>query len=334
MIAEILYFHNVGNVGGVVMSGEQMPGAFAASVEFFIGTSTELLILFVLISMLVFVLQDRFPAKRIQALLSGGRGYFTAAALGAITPFCSCSTLPMLVGLLRANAAFGPVMTFLLTSPLLNPVLVVLLLTVFGAPMTLLYSLGVLLISLTAGMLLSFFHFERFVTLPELAGCGCRAGSSGEAAEKPTLWSFNYGRSLFVRAVSETKSFLPHLLFGVLVGAVIHGYVPANFFKSLGSLNSWLLIPIAALIGIPLYVRASSMIPLALSLVGKGMSYGSVMALTIGGAGASLPEMIILKRIFQWPLLLAFIGIVFLTACITGVSIDTFLHNGRFGLGV
>lgn len=320
------------------MSQEKMTTAFAASVEFFIGTLSELLILFVLISMLVFVLQDRFPAKRIQALLSGGRGYFTAAALGAITPFCSCSTLPMVVGMLRANAAFGPVMTFLLTSPLLNPVLVVLLFTVFGAPLTLLYSLGVLLISLTAGMVLSFFRFERFVTLPELTACGCSASAPGqdlrgEDEAKPTLWSFNYMRSLFVRAVSETKSFLPHLLFGVLVGAVIHGYVPADFFKSLSSLNSWLVIPVAALIGIPLYVRASSMLPLALSLVGKGMSYGSVMALTIGGAGASLPEMIILKRIFQWPLLLAFVGVVFLTACLTGFSIDTFLNNGSFGLG-
>jgi uncharacterized membrane protein YraQ (UPF0718 family) len=315
------------------MSGEPMSGAFAASVEFFISTLTELLILFVLISMLVFVLQDRFPAKRIQALLSGGRGYFTAAALGAITPFCSCSTLPMLVGMLRAKAAFGPVMTFLLTSPLLNPVLVVLLITVFGGPLTLLYSLGVLLISLTAGIILSFFRFERFVTLPELTSCGCSAGSSSEDLVKPNQWSNTYFRSLFVRAISETKSFLPHLLFGVLVGAVIHGYVPADFFKSLSSINSWLLIPIAALIGIPLYVRASSMIPLALSLVGKGMSYGSVMALTIGGAGASLPEMIILKRIFQWPLMLAFVGVVFITACITGVSIDVLLHNGSFVLG-
>lgn len=320
------------------MSDEEMAGSLAASVEFFVGTFSELVILFVLISMLVFVLQDRFPAKRIQALLSGGRGYVTAAALGAITPFCSCSTLPMLVGMLRANAAFGPVMTFLLTSPLLNPVLVVLLFTVFGGPLTLLYSLGVLLISLTAGMVLSFFRFERFVTLPELTACGCSVGAPGqdvrgEDEAKATLWSFNYVRSLFVRAVSETKNFLPHLLFGVLVGAVIHGYVPADFFKSLGSLNSWLLIPVAALIGIPLYVRASSMIPLALSLVGKGLSYGSVMALTIGGAGASLPELIILKRIFQWPLLLAFVGVVFLTACLTGFSIDTFLNNGRFGLG-
>jgi len=315
------------------MSGEKMAESFAASVEFFIGTFSELLILFVLISMLVFVLQDRFPAKRIQALLSGGRGYFTAAALGAITPFCSCSTLPMLVGMLRANAAFGPVMTFLLTSPLLNPVLVVLLFTVFGGPLTLLYSLGVLTVALVAGWVLSLLRFERFVTLPELTSCGCSAGASSQEVARPAQWSFDYGRSLFVRAIRETSSFLPHLLFGVLVGAVIHGYVPADFFKSLSSINSWVLIPIAALIGIPLYVRASSMIPLALSLVGKGMSYGSVMALTIGGAGASLPEMIILKRIFQWPLLLAFIGVVFLTACLTGVSIDTFVHNGNFGLG-
>lgn len=320
------------------MSVEKMAESFAASVEFFIGTFSELLILFVLISMLVFVLQDRFPAKRIQALLSGGRGYFTAAALGAITPFCSCSTLPMLVGMLRANAAFGPVMTFLMTSPLLNPVLVVLLFTVFGGPLTLLYSLGVLLISLTAGRVLSYFRFERFVTLPELTSCGCSANLLKENVPagdvlKPSQSPLHYIRSLFVRAVNETKNFLPHLLFGVLVGAVIHGYVPAEFFKSLASLNSWLLIPIAALIGMPLYVRASSMIPLALSLVGKGMSYGSVMALTIGGAGASLPEMIILKRIFQWPLMLAFVGVVFITACMTGVSIELLLHNGKFVVG-
>ncbi|MCT6701233.1 permease [Rheinheimera sp. 4Y26] len=297
--------------------------AVAASVEFFIGTLGELLLLFMLISMLVLVLQDRFPAKRIQALLSGGRGYLTAAALGAITPFCSCSTLPMLVGMLRAHAAFGPVMTFLLTSPLLNPVLVVLLLSVFGPALTLLYSAAVLLIALLAGVLLSWLRFQRFVTLPELTNCGC--SSTSTTATKPETFSALYLQRLFGRALAETKSFLPHLLFGVLVGAVIHGYVPTGFFQQLGNLNQWILIPIAALLGIPLYVRASSMIPLALSLVGKGMSYGSVMALTIGGAGASLPEMIMLKRIFQWPLLLAFVAVVFLTACITGFSIDFLL---------
>lgn len=96
----------------------------------------------------------------------------------------------------------------------------------------------------------------------------------------------------------------------------------AEFFAQFSQVSGWYVIPLAALLGIPLYVRASSMLPLALSLVGKGMSYGSVVALTIGGAGASLPELIILKRIFQWPLLLAFIGVVFVTACVTGIAID------------
>ncbi len=316
------------------MNSQTATGRFAASVDFFVGTLSELVILFTLITMLVFVLQDRYPARRIQALLSGGRGYFTAAALGAITPFCSCSTLPMLVGLLRANAAFGPVMTFLLTSPLLNPVLVALLFTVFGGSITLFYGFGVLVVALTAGVILSSLRFERFIKLPELTSCeyGFPNNASVDNGFSPPVWSWNYVHSLFIRALRETKKFLPHLLIGVIVGAVIHGYVPTSFFNQLSSLNSWILIPIAALIGIPLYVRASSMIPLALSLVGKGMSYGSVMALTIGGAGASLPEMIILKRIFQWPLLLAFIGVVIMTACVTGLSIDVLLSNASFAL--
>lgn len=299
-----------------------MSEAFYASVQFFIGTLSELLILFVLISMLVYQLQDRFPAQRIQALLAGGKGYFTAAALGAITPFCSCSTLPMLVGMLRANAAFGPVMTFLLTSPLLNPILVALLFSVFGAKLTLLYATGVLSIAVLSGLVLSRLGFSRYITLPAAEQRCC---NSPAAKAAPSYWSWHYLSRLWLRAVKDTRSFLPHLILGVLAGAVIHGYVPADFFAGLSGTNSLYLIPLAALIGIPLYVRASSMIPLALSLVGKGMSYGSVMALTIGGAGASLPELIILKKIFQWPLLLAFIGVVLVTACSTGIAIDLLL---------
>ncbi|EIW89526.1 hypothetical protein AGRI_05472 [Alishewanella agri BL06] len=299
-----------------------MSDAFYVSVQFFIGTLSELLILFVLISMLVYQLQDRFPAQRIQALLAGGKGYFTAAALGAITPFCSCSTLPMLVGMLRANAAFGPVMTFLLTSPLLNPILVALLFSVFGAKLTLLYATGVLSIAVLSGLLLSQLGFSRYVRLPAAEQSCC---NSSQAIVAIKYWSWQYWSHLWLRAIKDTRSFLPHLILGVLAGAVIHGYVPAEFFASLSGSNSLYLIPLAAVIGIPLYVRASSMIPLALSLVGKGMSYGSVMALTIGGAGASLPELIILKKIFQWPLLLAFIGVVLVTACSTGIAIDLLL---------
>lgn len=291
---------------------------FDAAWQFFIGTFSELVVLFVLISMLVIWLQAKFPADTIRKLLSGGAGYFTAAGLGAMTPFCSCSTLPMLVGLLRAKADFGPVMTFLLVSPLLNPLLVVLLWVTFGAELTLIYSLAILLLAVSAGMLLQHAGFLRYVSLPAVSGCqnsGC-SDAAAQTTAMPGLWL------LFKQALQQSVSFLPHLLFGVLAGALIHGYMPSEWLAATAGQQPWWLIPTAAAVGVLLYVRASSMIPLAMSLVAKGVSLGTVMALTIGGAGASLPELIILKRIFQWPLLLVFIFLVFGTACVTGFSID------------
>ncbi len=288
------------------------------ALQFFINTFSELVLLFVLISMLVIWLQAKFPAETIKKMLSGGAGYFTAAGLGAMTPFCSCSTLPMLVGLLRAKADFGPVMTFLLVSPLLNPMLVVLLWVTFGAELTLIYSLAILLIAISAGMVLQRAGFLRYVTLPAVSGCQT-GGCNDAAANKKVMPGFGL---LFKQALQQTVSFLPHLLFGVLVGALIHGYMPSEWLAATEGQQTWWLIPAAAAVGVLLYVRASSMIPLAMSLVAKGVSLGTVMALTIGGAGASLPELIILKRIFHWPLLLVFILVVFGTACITGFSID------------
>lgn len=287
-----------------------------SAIQFFIVTFSEMLLLFVLISMLVVWLQHKLPRHKVQALLSGRSGYFTAALLGAITPFCSCSTLPMMVGLLRANAAFGPVMTFLFTSPLLNPVLIALLWLMFGLKLTLIYSSGVLGVAILSGVLLQQFNFQRFVTLPQSS---CHGGST--ANDTPLLtW-----RSALHQAINQTRSFVPHLALGVAVGAIVHGYVPASVLQNMSAANPWWLIPAAALAGILLYVRASSMLPIAASLVAKGVSLGAVMSLTIGGAGASLPELIILKRLFHWPLMAAFVLVVLGTACVTGYSINLLL---------
>jgi uncharacterized protein len=290
--------------------------AFSAAIRFFVVTFSEMMLLFVLISMLVVWLQHKLPKHKVQALLSGRSGYLTAAALGAITPFCSCSTLPMMVGLLRANAAFGPVMTFLFTSPLLNPVLIALLWLMFGLKLTLIYSTGVLGVAVASGVLLQYFRFNRFVTLPTPSCCSAR--------RSPEHTSLTW-RSALQQAIAQTRSFIPHLALGVAVGAVVHGYVPQSLLQSISVANPWWLIPAAALSGILLYVRASSMLPIAASLVAKGVSLGAVMSLTIGGAGASLPEMIILKRLFQWPLMLAFVLVVLGTACVTGYSINLLL---------
>ena len=288
-----------------------------SAIQFFIVTFSEMLLLFVLISMLVVYLQHKLPRHKVQALLSGRSGYFTAALLGAITPFCSCSTLPMMVGLLRANAAFGPVMTFLFTSPLLNPVLIALLWLMFGLKLTLIYSTGVLGVAILSGVLLQRFNFQRFVALPASSGC---TGSTTANETARLTW-----RSALRQAISQTRSFVPHLALGVAVGAVVHGYVPASVLQNMSTANPWWLIPAAALAGILLYVRASSMLPIAASLVAKGVSLGAVMSLTIGGAGASLPELIILKRLFSWPLMAAFVLVVLGTACVTGYSINLLL---------
>ncbi|KKO45428.1 permease [Arsukibacterium ikkense] len=287
------------------------------SAQFFVIVFSELVLLFVLISMLVSWLQLKIPKARVQALLSGKSGYMLAAGLGAITPFCSCSTLPMMVGLLRAKAAFGPVMTFLFTSPLLNPFLIAMLWVIFGFKLLLIYSVAVLAVAIGSGVILQTLNFQRYVTLPQPANSCC--GAAQDSMSPPPGWSF---KGLAQHAIKETRSFLPHIALGVAVGAVIHGYVPASLLAGLASSNPWWLIPAAALSGILLYVRASTMLPLAATLVAKGVSLGTVMALTIGGAGASLPEMIILKRIFQWPLMLAFVLVVLGTAILTGCSIQ------------
>lgn len=293
--------------------------ALYSSAQFFIIVFSELVLLFILISMLVSWLQLKLPKARVQALLSGKSGYMLAAGLGAITPFCSCSTLPMMVGLLRANAAFGPVMTFLFTSPLLNPFLIAMLWVIFGMKLLLIYSIAVLAVAIGSGILLQALNFQRFVTLPQAANSCCGSNKAAVAIAATPSWSI---KGLLRQAIKETRSFLPHIAFGVAVGAIIHGYVPASLLAGLSANNPWWLIPAAALSGILLYVRASTMLPLAATLVAKGVSLGSVMALTIGGAGASLPEMIMLKRIFQWPLMVAFVLVVLGTAILTGFSIQ------------
>ncbi|MDF2179945.1 permease [Aliiglaciecola sp. CAU 1673] len=281
------------------------------TLHFFVTTFAELIVLFVLVGVFVAWLQQKLPRHKVQVLLSGKSGYFTAAGLGAITPFCSCSTLPMMVGLLRANAAFGPVMTFLFTSPLLNPYVLAMMWVILGGAVALLYAVVILLVSLLAGVMLQAFNFRRFVTLPQPDNSTSACMSSKPQGLKVLLQ----------KSIKETKDFLPHILLGVAMGSIIHGYVPASLISQVSAKQSLWFVPAAALGGILLYIRASTMLPLAASLVAKGVSLGPVMALTIGGAGASLPEMIILKRLFRWPLMLAFITVVLGIACVTGFSI-------------
>lgn len=305
----------------------------AETASMFVQLFVELSVLFLLISFGVGLINQKLPAEKIQRLLGQkhGRGYFTAAALGAVTPFCSCSTIPMLVGLLRARAGFGPTMTFLFTSPLLNPIVVALFIPVLGVEVTLWYAVLALTASILAGIVLQWLKFERFIK-PEMleqkkSCCGTNDVSpeptsccSSTAKKEPTIWE---------KAWAETwdlfRSMFPYMLIAMLIGSVVHGFVPADFFATVASADNPAAIPTAALIGIPLYIRVTALLPLVGSFAAKGVSIGAIIALVIGSGGASLPEVILLKRLFYWPLMIAFLLVIFSMAVIGGYLFNLLL---------
>lgn len=280
--------------------------------------AAELSVLFIGISFLVGALQRHIPPARLEALLNagGGRGYVLAAGLGAITPFCSCSTIPMLKGLIRARIEFGPMTVFLFASPLLNPVVIVLLFVTFGPTLTAIYVLAALVVSLAAGWLLQAMGYERYLrrdnTVVAPAGTTAAKRCSADDAQ-PGKYS-----GLWRAAVSDFIRVLPYLLIGVAIGSVIYGYLPTDLLAQYAGRENPLAIPVAAIIGVPLYIRAEAIIPMAAALMTKGVGAGAVLALIIGSAGASLTELILLRSLFTARLLFAFVIVIFAMAVAAG----------------
>jgi uncharacterized membrane protein YraQ (UPF0718 family) len=286
------------------------------SLGMFAFLAVELTILFLLISYMVGVLQEYIPPAKIQAILSGknGKGYFVAGLLGAITPFCSCSTIPFLKGLLRAKAGFGTMMVFLFASPLLNPIIIGLFAVTFGLDVTVFYFVMAMGVSVIAGYSLEKLGFERFIKAeayidPKAAGCGSICGGKAPVNKWKSIWYVTW---------ADFKKVLPYLMGGIALGSLIYGFMPTEFVSAMASEDNPFAVPIAAIIGIPLYIRAEAVIPLSAALAAKGMSLGAVMALIIGSAGASLTEVILLKSIFKNQMIAAFLIVIITMAIGSG----------------
>lgn len=341
------------------------------ALEMFVFLGAELSILFILISGGISLIQQYIPESKIQALLGGahGKGYLMAAIIGAVTPFCSCSTIPMLRGLLKAKAGFGPTMTFLFSSPLLNPIIIGLFFVTFGGKVTLAYAAIAMVVSVAAGIILGSLHYEKYVIpennnigvskTPKTGCCSIPANDSAcclsskliplqplniiyaqqtatpccsttEAKEANTTSccdavgspeSATFTQKLQIAFKEGWRQFLQvslYLLLGVSLGAFIYGFVPSEFIAKYASGDSKFAVPIAAVIGIPLYVRVEALIPLTAVLVGKGMGLGAVMALIIGGGGASITEVILLKSMFRTPMIIAFLAVILGMAIMAG----------------
>ena len=278
--------------------------------RWFLILTAELVALFLAVSFLVGLLQAWVSEERIRSLLarkSRSASYVAGAALGAITPFCSCSTVPLLAGLLRSRAPFGPSMAFLIASPLLHPVILGLMVLLVGVRGTVLYAAVGFLGAIAIGALWARFGLEADVK-PVVVRRGKIVGDT----------RVPLGRRAWREAWSFFVPMLPFLVLGTAIGALIYGFVPSEWIIAVAGPEKPLAIPAAALIGIPLYIRAETLIPIAQALLGNGMGVGAVIALIIGGAGASIPEISLLSGLFRRRLVASFIASILAFAVAAG----------------
>ncbi|NYT09957.1 MAG: permease [Methanosarcinales archaeon] len=285
----------------------------ATAMSFFIEIAVELIVLFIGITFLVGLIQEYVPDETIKRALGGRHrilGSFLGAGFGALTPFCSCSTIPLLLGMLNAGVPFASAMAFLFASPLLNPVIVSLFIILLGWKITALYFSVTFLAAIVIGLMLDSLGFAAQVK-SVAAVRGCCDCEQAEDAKSRVQRSARFAFSLF-------RQLVPYLLLGAGIGAFIHGFVPTELISSIAGSGNPFAVPVAAIIGVPIYIRAETMIPIGLALIEKGMSTGAVLALVIGGAGASIPELTLLSAIFKRKMLAAFVLTIITIAVAVG----------------
>ena len=283
------------------------------TIKYFLIITAELTVLFIGISGIVAFILMYLPQEKIKNWMSskGIFGNFIGALFGSLTPFCACSTIPMTLGFLKIGIPFGAVMSFVIASPLLNPIILAMLLALMGLKIATTYFIVVFIAAIVFGVILEKAGGEKLVKRVRIKG------NVPEDNEVPPTLKGKLKVS-FIKAWGDYYGILGYLLIGVGIGAVIYGYLPQDFVIKYAGPDNPFAIPIAAIIGIPLYIRVETAIPIGLSLMQKGMSVGAVIALIIGGAGMAIPEMSMLAGIFKKKLVAAIMFVIFLTAVIGG----------------
>lgn len=289
----------------------------------FIFITIELFILFIAITAIIEYIMIHINQNKLQKLFSGKGivGNIAGSLFGAITPFCACSTIPMTVGFLNANLPFGSVMSFLISSPLLNPIIVAMLAATVGVNNAIIYFAMAFVLSVIFGYILEKLGFANYVRAGRISG-----GKTMNVDGTDLRRLLPVGKKIFISLSAgwdTLKPILAYLFIGVAIGAAIYGYLPeGETIAKYAGKNNWFAVPLASIIGIPLYIRAETAIPIAMSLISKGVGMGTAIALIIGGAGMAIPEMTMLAKIFRPKLLVSFIIVIFLVAVITGYSFN------------
>ena len=285
---------------------------------YFCYITVELVVLFIMITALVEIILMYIPQEKISRKIekAGFLGNVISAGFGALTPFCACSTIPMTVGFLNAGVPFGATMSFLIASPLLNPIIIAMLGALVGVKAMLIYGAIAFTCSIFFGWGLQKVD-AQYVKNVRLKKQSCCSADEGSIDRKQLPWSQKI--ALALRAGWDTlRPIIWYLIIGVAMGAAIYGYMPSDWVLKIAGPDNPFAVPVAAIIGVPLYIRAETAIPIGVALMGKGMSIGAVIALVIGGAGMAIPEMSMLASIFKKKLVIMIVAVIFLTAVISG----------------
>lgn len=298
------------------------------ALNFFIYDSLKIFFLLLIINYLMAIIRYYLPTEKIRDFLTKkkwyGLDYFLASAFGVITPFCSCSSIPLFIGFLSAGIPLGVTLSFLITSPLVNEASIAIFIGLFGLKITLAYVLSGVIIGIIGGFILGKMRLES--ELDE---------SLTKIINKPKAFPKNFQqkrenlnqlwKKFWWEGWDLTKKIFPYVLIGVGLGALIHGYVPAGFFENYLKNSNWWTVPLATILAIPLYSNAVGVIPVVQALVTKGIPLGTALSFMMATVGLSLPEALILKRAMKIKLIILFFSTVAMGIILIGYLFNYFL---------
>jgi uncharacterized membrane protein YraQ (UPF0718 family) len=293
----------------------------AEALNFFFYDSIKILLLLFLVIFFMGIVNSYFPVEKVRNFLSRnklyGAEYIMASAFGVVTPFCSCSSVPLFIGFVRGGIPLGVTFAFLITSPLVNEVAIGLFVGLFGLKTTIIYIISGVLLGMTAGIILSKFRLERFLT-PWVKTVLENAQQESEAFEAEQTPFRKRLPIIWAEVLKILKGVIPYVIVGIAIGGLMHGYIPAGFFEQYMHKENPFAVPVATLVAVPMYSNASGVLPVVQVLVSKGIPMGTAIAFMMAVVGLSIPEAMLLKKVMSLKLISIFFGVVTLCIIISG----------------
>lgn len=300
----------------------------AEALNFFIYDTVKILLLLVVVISFMGIVNSYFPIERVRNFLTRhklyGLEYLVASLFGVVTPFCSCSSVPLFIGFVRGGIPLGVTFSFLITSPLVNEVAIGLFIGLFGVKVTLLYVLSGVILGTVSGIVLGNLNLERYLT----SWVKKVLANAKRDQDIMTVEQLPFAKRLPIiwkEALTILKDVVPYVVVGIAIGGLMHGYIPEGFFEDYMSKDRWYAVPLATVMAVPMYSNASGILPIVQVLVSKGIPLGTAIAFMMAVVGLSIPEAMLLKKVMTYKLIVIFFSVVTLCIILSGYVFNIIL---------